>query len=133
MVADDMLSTTGKVSTPRVSDGYARLGRALADKECAAVQEACVRGRNGDRLGLWAGPSRHGSPCKPSCGFWALCELVRDPRPNQRCWRRCSETHLARGLTTMIVKPALLAPPLRWEWTGGGALPKADADFTAEN
>lgn len=97
------------------------------------MQDACVRGRNGARLGLWAGPSRHGNPGKRKLSVGAMRELVRDPQPNQGCWRRCSNTHLARGLATMIMKPALPAPPLRKEWTGGGALAQGRRGFTPEN
>ena len=64
---------------------------------------------------------------------WATRVLVRDPRPDHGCWRRCSETHLARGLTSMIMTPAQPAPPLRWDGRGETPLPKADAHFTAEN
>ena len=93
------------------------------------MQDACVRGRNGARLGLWAGPSRHGNPGKRKLSVGAMRELVRDPQPNQGCWRRCSNTHLARGLATMIMKPALPAPPLRnGNGRGEAPLPKADAD-----
>ena len=37
---------------------------------------------------------------------------------------RCKETHLARGLTSMIVKPAQPAPPWRWDGRGKKPSPK---------